>query len=364
MHTTRLFASWASALSSALSSAKLIEHPTQFDFKSLLQNEDRIFVSFSSQFLDTLMIYNDIFLQSAGNLSAPFVTIDCDIDKSFCADYDINSYPTIRLFEHTQDLQKMQMIRYRRPRTLPALTSFIRRRELPILSHLAVSDMDFRRIDPLVIIAMLDPSDTDSLATYTCVAQEHRFDFAFGYTLDPYIASKEDVQVPSIVAYRNNDGDNLKLGGAFNHLDVENFLMATKDSKIKVYKEKDVETFNQRDKLTVYIFTSVDPVPVRRELTYLAKRFQEHVTFAVVDLARYGSMPRNFGVEMKGEQALVIHAPMNDYIFRYKHGKCIQSDVLENMLMEILQGTAVDVQVFGDEARDTKEEAKSGHDEL
>jgi protein disulfide-isomerase A1 len=122
--------------------------------------------------------------------------------------------------------------------------------------------------------------------------------------------------------------------------------------------------FNQRDKLTVYVFTSGDQVPVRHELIYLAIIYQELVTFTVVDLARYKHVPRHFGVEIKGEVSLIVHAPMNDDIYRYKQGECVQSDFVEEMLMTILQGKAVDGQVFGSGARGTEKKGKSGHDEL
>jgi protein disulfide-isomerase A1 len=267
--------------------------------------------------------------------------------------------------------KKMKETRYRGPRTVAGMKSFVKKREIPDLSKLAREDMDFRRVDDIVFIAFLDPSDTSHLATFSSIAQEHHLDFAFGYTTDISLAAKEKIQAPSVICYRNLNGDNIILSGAFTFADVEKFLLAAQKSVVKDFREKDIDVFMQRDKLTVYIFTtSTDHKSIRHELTLLAKGFERHVTVAIVDLARYPEMPANFGTEVQGEQALVVHAPLDDQIFRYKQTKKIESAVVEDMLMTILQGKAVNGQVFGEDAADvsaggdadTNEE--DGHDEL
>lgn len=347
----------------ALASAKLIEYPSEFQFNDLLKEYERVFVSFTSTALNSIAPLNDIFTKAAEDVSTPFVAMDCHIGIALCQDYDVNSFPTFRLLERKKNNEEMEETRYRGPRTVKALRSFIKRRELPVLTKLGPEDKNFRRVDDIVFVAFLSSSDTESLATYESVAESSHTEFMFGYSTDSAIAEKEGVKVPSIICYRNNDNDNLSLNGPFTQENIEAFLLSTKKSVIKDFSEKELSTFMQRDKLTVYIFThTTHTVPVRHELTPIAKKLQSHVTFAIVDLAQYPDMPANFATEMAGEQALVVHAPMNDQIFKYAQGKKIEGAVVEEMLMTILRGKASAGQTFGDAAEDVDDE--DGHDEL
>lgn len=275
----------------------------------------------------------------------------------------------MRLLERNQESKEMQTTRYRGPRTLQAISSFIKKRELPVLSHIKDQAADIRHIDSIVFVAYIAPRDTDLLITYTAIAQKYHLNSVFGYTTNASFADVGKVQVPSIICHRNLDGDNVILSGAFTFADVEKFISAAQNSYIKNFREKDVEMFMQRDKLTVYIFTSsTSHKDIRHELTPASQRYEKYVVFAIVDLARYKDMPANFGMEMEGSTALVVHAPGNDHIFKYMPGKKFERSVVEDMLVTILEGRAVDGQVFGQGAEDLddggEDEVEAGHDEL
>jgi protein disulfide-isomerase A1 len=365
-HTTQTFkmrtATLLISFVSALTAADLIEYPTQGAFNNLLDVNGILFVSFTSRTLESVGSFNNDFAKAAAGSSILSLAIDCDTETSLCSEYDINSYPAIRLFERDyRHGQKLETTRYRGPRTPKALLSFLKKRnEIPALSHLKLaSDMSFRRVDPFVIVAFLDPEDATHLAAFEDIAQDHHFEFAFGYTTNTTFAAKEKVQTPSIIAYRNDDGDNVILGGPFTYKSVQKFLTTVKTGRmIKDFREKDVETFMQRDKLTVYIFTRVpdEASKVRRELTPIAAKYVKFVTFAVVDLWRYADMPHSFGIEMAGDEAVVVHAPVNDEVFFYEQGKKIVGELVDSMLLTILQSGAKNGDVFGGEAEDVGNE--------
>lgn len=348
--------------SSALVAAELLrEPPGEAEFQSILQHNEQVLVSFTSRSLDSVAPFNDVFRKTVKNASIPFVTLDCDQAPSSCASHDINSYPTIRYFEHAEDGEIIST-RYRGPRTTKGLLSFVTKREIPVLTRLERSDMDFRRIDDIVFIAMLDPSDTHHLNIFTSVAEEHHLDYVFGYTTDLTIAEKEKVQAPSVICYQNNDGTNIILGGAFTYADAEKFVFSGRVSVIREFKEKDVEDYMQRDKLIVYIFVSSPEASrkMRHRLVEVAMKLRQVVTFATVDMGRYPDMPMRFGTEMSGEVSVVVHAPMNDDLFFYKRGKKVEKGAVEDMLMLILRGKASQGQVFGEEAEDEKGEKQEG----
>ena len=104
---------------------------------------------------------------------------------------------------------------------------------------------------------------------------------------------------------------------------------------------------------------------MRHELTAIAKKFEQFVTFGVVaDMVEYAPMANNFGVSEDALPALVIHAPMNDNIFVYRQGRKIQASTVEAMLMTILEAKAISGQVFGEDAPEMEEADGTGHDEL
>jgi protein disulfide-isomerase A1 len=160
------------------------------------------------------------------------------------------------------------------------------------------------------------------------------------------------------------------LNGAFTEADLEAFLESTIPSVVKQFKEKDLEVFMQRDRLTLYIFVHTEDLAttIRHELTSLAKKYEKYVTFAIADLKKYRDMATNFGVRDEGESGpmLVVHAPMNDNVFFHRQGKKIRSDLVEGMLTTILQGKAKHRQVFGEESEELqgRVDVDGQHDEL
>ncbi|KAF2994262.1 hypothetical protein E8E13_002072 [Curvularia kusanoi] len=349
----------------AIAIAELFQDPGEAEFKSILDSQKQVFVAFTSRSSKSVAASNDVFQKAVANASTPLVTINCDQAISLCASFDVNSYPTIRYLERTED-GALKQARYRGPRTSRSLLSFLKKRELPVLTRLSDGEENFQRNDDIVFVAILNETDKAHLDTYTAIAHKHHLGFVFAYATDPSIAEKEKVRAPTIICYRNNDGDNIMLEGAFTEAEAEKFVLSSKDSVMKEFREKDMDLFMQRDKLTVYVFARTPEVSrtMRHRLIGVAMALQKHVTFATVDVGRYAEMPQSFGTEMTGDVGLVVHAPMNDNVFFYKKGKKIENGLVEDMLLTILKGKAVQDQVFGENAEDIELVVREGHDEL
>lgn len=374
MRTTTLLSTVT--LISSLVTAELFQDVTRSRFEALLQENDLLLTAFTSRTLESLEPFHDTFTKAAVNVSTPLVTIDCDKETKLCKEQDINAYPTIRLMAKN-DGQELDVIRYRGRRTKNAIRSFVTKQELSVLTHIQPHDFQaFKTIDDVVVVAYLKPDQEDLLRTFHDVAESHNQEFVFGYVTHAAIADAEVVTVPSIVCYKNLDGDNKSLSGHFAEADVESFLIAASTYAVKEFRERDMEDFmlvshprilnphetqslvmeaeqSQPNKLTTYIFTASedDAIAVRHELTPLATKYDKFVTFAITDTHEYAPMAQNFGVNMDlALPTLVVHAPVNDNIFSYQQGKRLVADVVEAMLTTILHGKATSGQVFGGEA--------------
>lgn len=137
------------------------------------------------------------------------------------------------------------MTRYRGPRTSHALHSFILKRELPILTHLENTQdlQSFKQIDTVVIIAYLRPDQSSLLATFKNVAERYATEVVFAYCTDSASADEQRVSVPSVVLYKNDDGDDKVLRGHFGEGDVQGLVRGAGESVIGVFRERDGEKF-------------------------------------------------------------------------------------------------------------------------
>lgn len=241
--------SLALASLTTLTTAKYIQDITQAEFSKQIQSNERILAAFTSQSTDAkIASFNTLFASTAANLTTPFLRIDCHAETQLCIEQDINILPTIRYFSHKnkeKESSEPEMTRYRGPRTAHALHSFVLKRELPTITYLenAQDLQPFKAIDTLVMIAYIRPDQTSLQATFRSIAEQYHTQVVFAYCTDPASADEERVSVPSIVLYKNDDGDNKVISGHFAENDVEGLIEAAGESVIGVFRERDMESF-------------------------------------------------------------------------------------------------------------------------
>ncbi|KAF2707090.1 hypothetical protein K504DRAFT_383805 [Pleomassaria siparia CBS 279.74] len=362
------------------SSARLVEDASKSGFASLLKENELLFATFTSRTTESLYPFHDVFEQAADDVKTPFVMINCEDEWDLCQEYDVNTYPALKLFKRRRNEDDdeietkhetdhgMEVMRYRGRRTKNAMRSFVKKHELPVMTQVVPSTLaDMKKIDDMVVIAYLRPDQKALLDIFQSFAQRHYHDFVFGYSTDMATADAEGLAMPAVVCYKNTDGDDKVMNGHFQEIDLDAFLSAvsTKDV-IGEFNERTMDAFMAPGKLAAYLFASTedDQFAIRRELTPIAKRYAKFVTFGIADAFEYGPMAANFGLKGDKFPALAIHAPMNDNVFVYRQGRKIQAATVEAMLTTILQAKATSGQIFGDDAPKMREPGEDGHDEL
>ncbi|GAD91615.1 protein disulfide-isomerase precursor [Paecilomyces variotii No. 5] len=319
--------------------------------------------------------------QAASTLTAPLVTIDCTEETALCKKYDINAYPTIRLFRGLEE-----NIRYRGPRAADAIISFMIKQQLPPLTTLDNETINvFKSIDDKVFIAYLPPieggADADDTPSpsdlireiYTSVANENHDRFVFGISFDPDLAAKDGLPVPSIACYKTrSEGNNEALAGVeFSRRKVEEFVQAMSRDVIGEMNRRNMEGYMQPSKLLAYIFYDRPSTRarLRRSLGRLAKKLQDYAMFVTIDANEYPHIAASLDVQLDLLPALAVHNMMTDQVFVYDQEAEIRSKEVGKMLLDILQGkSSPGVQlVEGQETPESKGEqegSNNGHDEL
>ncbi|KAF2471662.1 uncharacterized protein BDR25DRAFT_222865 [Lindgomyces ingoldianus] len=355
------------AFSPFWASAVLIQHASKSTFNKLLNENKLVFSAFTSKSIESLSSFNTNFELASEDVKTPFVTVDCGEEIELCKEHDVNAYPAVRLFRNHGN----ETNRYRGRRTSSAIKSYVTKQELPTVTHVQPSSLpSFKTIDDIVILAYLLPGQTSLLKSFRSVAAKNNRDLVFGFTTDMPSADAEGLAMPSIVCYKNTDGDNRVMNGHFTESNIEEFLAMATPTLIGEFSEKHIDKYMVPGKLTVYIFASTerDQTTMRHELTPVAKKLQQYVKFGVADSVEYGPMAKNFGLSEERFPAVVVHAPVNDQVFPYNQARKVTAAHVEAMLMTILEGRATSGQVFGDDAPEIKIEAESSgaktHDEL
>ncbi|PSN68559.1 hypothetical protein BS50DRAFT_490234 [Corynespora cassiicola Philippines] len=394
------------------------------EFAALLE-EPQVLVAFTSRQYEPVKAFESIFSEAVQELKTPSVIVDCDVEsgKELCAEWDVVGWPAVRLFrrrddrgeneekeknevgteeeegdegadDNTKDVEdkkpdeqkdedqsskddkpttdhsNIEVIRYRGPRTVPAIRSFLTKYEWPALSGPldAGALLSFKKVDDIVVVAYLREDHEDTLlATFRTVAEKHHYEFVFAYTTDVEAADAEGLAVPSIVCWKNEDGDHKVLTGKFEEAGVEGVLAKAKVGVIGTFREKEMDKYMVPNKLTTYLFTK-NPAhsrALRHALTPVAKKYEKIVTFAVADAVEFRPMAQNFGLKEDLWPAVAVHSPGKDQVFLWRQGKGITVGEMEAMLGKILRGEAKDGEVFGDKAEANKEgKEERGRDEL
>ncbi|KAH7125194.1 hypothetical protein B0J11DRAFT_614619 [Dendryphion nanum] len=380
-----------------LIAAKLHPSISSPGFTTLLHTNDLVLTLFTSPQDPSLQPLNSIFEFTSLETKIPCAIIDCDIEATLCQNWDVNAYPAIRLFKsqkitvskdggddeggrEEEEEWETQSLRYRGPKTIAGLLSYLKKHTLPLLTHIPPSKLNFfKEIDDIVIIAFLPAPDSTTTTTllprFRALAEKYRHQFIFGYVSNAEaVAEDEWVNVPGIKVFRNRDGDHWVLDsglvGGWEEERLEPLLEGVEKNLIEEFKEKEAEKYMLKTKLTIYIFLPLSPLSpshnpslttsLLQNLTPLAKQFTQYTTFTLIDSEEFLPMAKGFGLSGDTFPALVMHAPMNDQVFLYREGRAIRKEGgegVEKMLRGVLRGEVKGGTVWG-------KEVQGGHDEL
>ncbi|KAJ9397805.1 hypothetical protein DTO282F9_5325 [Paecilomyces variotii] len=363
---------------SSFASGELVPIVSEKEFNSIVGKDNTVLATFISPQSPPSNALLPELSQAASTLTAPLITVDCTAATALCKKYDINAYPTIRLFHGLED-----NIRYRGPRAADAIISFMIKQQLPPLTTLNNETIQvFKSIDDKVFIAYLPPPNDDEEPSpddlireiYTSVANQNHDRFVFGISYDPALAAKDGLPVPSIACYKTrSEGNNEALAGIeFSRRKVEEFVQAMSRDVIGEMNRRNMQEYMQSSKLLAYIFydTPSTRTHLRRSLGRVAKKLQEYVTFVTIDANEYGHIATSLEVRPELLPALVVHDMMTDRVFVYDQEAEIYPKAVGKMLLDILQGKStpgvqpVEDQKAHEENNDEQKGNDNGHDEL
>jgi len=87
-----------------------------------------------------------------------------------------------------------------------------------------------------------------------------------------------------------------------------------------------------------FVATEAQRQAYLREMRPLAKKYREYLAFTTIDAAEYGDMQASLGLRPGTAGGLSVQNPSNGDVFPYSGAYAISLPVVEQFLVDIIQG--------------------------
>ncbi|KIW95270.1 uncharacterized protein Z519_03854 [Cladophialophora bantiana CBS 173.52] len=215
------------------------------------------------------------------------------------------------------------------------------RASLPAVSEVNVKNItDLVGIDRVTFVAHLKKDDGSMRSKFTKVAETFHDQFVFGIADDKRLAAKEKIELPSIIAYQTDVGDQEVLHGVVKPSVIESFVRDAGKPLIDELTRRNELNYMSSNKLIAYIVVSdeADRASLRRKLHPVAKQYKGYVNFVTINAIEYGHMAASLGLHRGHCPMFTLYSAWKDQVFPYPTVEQIEADNIEEFLLEILHG--------------------------
>ncbi|KAK1640578.1 hypothetical protein BDP81DRAFT_420337 [Colletotrichum phormii] len=258
------------------------------------------------------------------------LSVDCSTSASLCTDFDVASYPAIRLYR--QDGTKHH---YRGPRKASEITAFVRRMLRPAVVPLdSKAAKSFNKDDDVVLIAHMAESETSLRERFAEMADRYRDRYAFGLTTI-------DEAPGRITCYNNADGA-FHMTSELDEVDSMEKMLKKCASQLvpRLTRRNEAEYLSSGKSLTYFFSTNEENMDSwTSAVKPMAKQYHEYITFVTVDLGEYPDMPALFGLPADATEGVAVYNPAVGLAFPFKGGK-ITVDAVAQHIADISEGNA------------------------
>lgn len=284
--------------------------------------------------------------------NAAVLSIDCTQESKLCDEFDVASYPAIRLFH--QDSSR-GVHRYRGAREAPDLLAFLCRAARPVLS--TVNDKNLTTLlagDEAVFVARYakttSADDDDTLAARF---QQLAHTYADRYT---FAVSTDVASSPTVTCYRLH-GELVRTAAELDasttalHAFLETCVAPL---VVDLTRRNELHYMGTGKSLVHYLYSSSSERRAYiREVHQLAQTYGEYLQFTTVDVHEYGEEMVNalgLGESFKAKKTtergplLAVQNPSNGDVFPFPATRSSgdgppAAAVVEKFLLDIIQGT-------------------------
>ncbi|KAI3392971.1 hypothetical protein diail_4920 [Diaporthe ilicicola] len=257
------------------------------------------------------------------------LAVDCSKHAKLCGEFDIVSFPTIRL--HQQD---GTVERFRGPRKAKEIQAYLQRMKRPPTAVVNEGNItSFASTDEIIFIAQFSDGDHYLEDRYMDIANQNRDRHAFA--VGP-VAS----QSSSLQCINNANQQQFSTTELSNPAAIENFIKQCTRPLVPELTRRNEAEYMQIGKSIVHYFVSTDEErdAYVADIKPLAKKFKDYLIFTTTDVKQYPEMPAVMGHQAASTKVLAVASPSTGGVYPYRGKKNLTSDVVEAFLNDISAG--------------------------
>ncbi|GAO16093.1 uncharacterized protein UV8b_02485 [Ustilaginoidea virens] len=264
------------------------------------------------------------------------IKVDCTEETSLCSKYQVEGYPTLKIFRGLDNISP-----YNGQRKASAITSYMIKQSLPAVSSLTKDTLaEFKTADKVVLIGYIAADDKASSETFTSVAEKLRDNYLFGSVSDAAVAEAEGVKLPSIVLYKSFDEGKNTFTGKFDAEEIEQF---TKTAATPLIGEIGPETYADYMSAGIplaYIFaeTEEERDSLSKSLKPVAEKYKGKINFATIDAKAFGAHAGNLNLKTDKFPAFAIHETAKNKKFPFDQDSKITADAIAKFADDFASG--------------------------
>ncbi|CZR60580.1 uncharacterized protein PAC_10476 [Phialocephala subalpina] len=311
-------------------------HVSKSRFESITKDRDLALVAFVDPKTEGSKALEAEWLSATSQTSQNLFSIDCTIEADLCTQYDVASFPAIRLLKGSESI-----MRYKGPRKASEIIHFLHRAATPTISLVDQKNITtFTSSDKTVFIAYTAPEDHHLQSTFAALASRNHDKYAFGIATDSNLAKLAGISLPSIVCVKPGEGEQEVLSGRAGIDAMERFIETATAPTIGEFTRRNEMKYMKAGKSLVYFFaaTPAERDAYKASLKPVAKKYKEYLNFVTVDAVEYGHMLPALGHAKGSVPAVSVFNPMYGQVFPFAKGKKISAESMEGFVLDIVQG--------------------------
>ncbi|KAJ5782205.1 Protein disulfide isomerase [Penicillium paradoxum] len=282
----------------------------------------------------------------------PVVKVDCTEEEELCRTYEVDGYPTLKVFRGPDSHKP-----YGGARKADAIVSYMTKQSMPAVSTVNEENLEeFKALDKIVIIGYVASDDKDANDSFTSFAETQRDNFLFAASSDAALAKAEGVKQPSIVIYKDFDEKKTVYDGK---LEGDAILDWIKIASTPLVGELGPETYSKYMAAGIplaYIFaeTAEEREQLAADFRPIAEKHRGAINIVTLDAKLYGAHAGNLNLKPEEFPAFAIQDTTKNAKYPYDQTKKVDAKDVGKFIKNVLDGK-VDPSIKSEPIPETQE---------